>query len=250
MERSEGAVAGTASVSAQASSSTTTTQTTTTQVVTEADKQEAERLKGLGNAKLTAKEFDEAIRYYSDAIALVPNNAVYFANRAAAHSQKGDHESAITDANAAIAADPKYAKAYSRLGLALFSLGRYREAIDQGYSKALKLEPNNQITLDSLATAQRKLAESSSSSADDEPAPRPAAGGPNFADMLSGMMGGAGGNGTPDLGSMFNNPNFMQMAQQMAQNPQFQQMAQQLASNPDMMNNLGNLFGGNRGSGQ
>lgn len=35
---------------------------------------------------------------------------------AAAYSQQGDHEKAVKDAEKAIEVDPKYSKAYSRMG--------------------------------------------------------------------------------------------------------------------------------------
>ena len=35
---------------------------------------------------------------------------------AAAYSQQGDYDKAVTDANKAIEIDPKYSKGYSRLG--------------------------------------------------------------------------------------------------------------------------------------
>lgn len=35
---------------------------------------------------------------------------------AAAYSQQGDHEKAVNDAKKAVEVDPKYSKAYSRMG--------------------------------------------------------------------------------------------------------------------------------------
>jgi len=231
----------------------------------------AEDLKTQGNAKMTAKDFPAAIRLYGEAIALVPTNAVYFANRAAAHSHVGDHAAAVEDSKQAIQLDPKYVKAYSRLGLAYFALGRYSEAIEEGYQKGLALEPNNQLMKDSLNAAKQKLSAPASSSStssisatgedgDDDAtgAQQGAAGGNDFGNMMQNLMGAMGGGagrgagapgGVPDLGSFLSNPNFMQMASQMAQSPQFQQMAQQLSSNPDLISNLGGLFGGAGGAG-
>ena len=41
----------------------------------------AEELKSLGNKKMSAKDFPEAIKFYTEAISLDGNNAVYYANR-------------------------------------------------------------------------------------------------------------------------------------------------------------------------
>jgi tetratricopeptide (TPR) repeat protein len=65
---------------------------------------------------MSAKKHDLAIESYDKAIALDPLNSVYFSNRAAAYSSKGDHASAVLDAEKAIEVDPSFVKAYSRLG--------------------------------------------------------------------------------------------------------------------------------------
>jgi small glutamine-rich tetratricopeptide repeat-containing protein alpha len=62
------------------------------------------------------KKYEEAIQSYTKAIELSPNNPIYYGNRAAAYSHLGQHVKAIEDCKRAIALDPKYAKAYSRLG--------------------------------------------------------------------------------------------------------------------------------------
>lgn len=65
---------------------------------------------------MSGKSYDEAIETYTQAIELDSTNPVYYSNRAAAHSSKGDHLSAIGDAEKAIEVDPSYVKAYHRLG--------------------------------------------------------------------------------------------------------------------------------------
>ena len=65
---------------------------------------------------MSAKKYDEAIAEYTKAIDLDGTNPVFLSNRAAAHASKGDHLSAIGDAEQAISIDPKFVKAYSRLG--------------------------------------------------------------------------------------------------------------------------------------
>jgi len=80
------------------------------------DKAKAEKLKQEGNSLMTAKKYEDAIKAYTQAITLDATNPVYYSNRAAGYSSKGDHFSAIADANKAIEVDPNYSKGHHRLG--------------------------------------------------------------------------------------------------------------------------------------
>lgn len=102
--------------SAGASSSTSTSTPAQPKAPSEEDKLDAEKLKAEGNAKMSAKEYDAAIDLYSKAIAKDGSNAVYYSNRAAAYSSKGDHASAVSDAEKALEVDPSFVRAYHRLG--------------------------------------------------------------------------------------------------------------------------------------
>lgn len=87
----------------------------------QADKAQADAHKQRGNTLMSAKKYDDAIQAYNDAIALDPTNPVYYSNRAAAYSSKGDHLAAVGDAEKAIALDPSFLKSYHRLGYVLLS---------------------------------------------------------------------------------------------------------------------------------
>lgn len=106
-----------------------------------ADQAAAEKLKSEGNALMTKRDYPAAIAKYTEAITKNGTSPVYYSNRAAAHSQAGDHLKAIDDANKAKELDENFAKAYSRLGHAYFSLGRYSEAVT-AYEKGVELDPN------------------------------------------------------------------------------------------------------------
>ncbi|TFK41280.1 hypothetical protein BDQ12DRAFT_600655 [Crucibulum laeve] len=98
------------------SSQASTSGTSSPKAPSAEDKAEAEKLKASGNALMSSKKYDEAIDSYTKAVALDPSNPVYYSNRAAAHSSKGDHLAAVGDAEQAISVDPKFVKAYHRLG--------------------------------------------------------------------------------------------------------------------------------------
>lgn len=56
--------------------------------------------------------------------------------------------------------DPKYSKAYGRLGIAYSKLNKLELAVD-AYKKALELEPNNQDYLNNLNVAKQQLEDAS-----------------------------------------------------------------------------------------
>ncbi|KAJ3972305.1 putative stress-induced protein STI1 [Lentinula raphanica] len=243
------------------------------------DKANAEKLKQSGNALMSSKKYDEAIEAYSQAISLDPGNPIYYSNRAAAYSSKGDHLSAVGDAQMALAADPKFVKAYHRLGHAQYCLSDYKASAD-AFERGLKLDPTNAGLKSGLQNAKSRITDDDD---DDGPPPlipdepsaptstRGASGGlsdmSGMADMLRGM--GGGGGGMPDLASMMNNPQMMAMAQQMMsngglanlmQNPAVSDMMNrmqsgdmpsmaELMSNP-ALRNLANQFGAGAGAGR
>ncbi|KAL0306751.1 UNVERIFIED_CONTAM: Serine/threonine-protein phosphatase 5 [Sesamum radiatum] len=71
----------------------------------------AEELKLLANEAFKAHKYSQAIDLYTQAIEVNKDNAVYWANRAFAHTNLEEYGSAIQDATKAIEIDPKYSKA-------------------------------------------------------------------------------------------------------------------------------------------
>jgi len=235
----------------------TTTTTTTTQTGPAPQAKElAEKHKTEGNQKLSANLYPEAIESYTKAISLNPENPIYYSNRAAAYTQLNQNEKAIEDCDSAISKDPNYTKAYSRLGLAYFNLGRYKEAAELGYRKALALEPENKANQESLAQVEAKLREGPSGEA-------PAGGAPNIGDLLnnpalmnlarnlsSNLQGGVPGvapGQPPNIANMMNNPAMMSMFQNVMTQPGFSEMmndpniinmAKSVAQNPNAMNQI------------
>lgn len=185
---------------------------------------QAEALKTEGNKAMSAKDYGAAISAYGKAIELNPTSPVYYSNRAAAFSQIGQHDEAINDAREASKIDPKFGKAYSRLGHALFSSGRFAEAVE-AYQKGVEVDPTNEVLKKGLAASTEQVGRSGSPAQapprDAVSPPAAGAGGAGgFPDLsaLAGMAGGGGG-GMPDLASMMNNPMVAQMAQQLMSNP-------------------------------
>ncbi|XP_061680752.1 small glutamine-rich tetratricopeptide repeat-containing protein alpha [Syngnathoides biaculeatus] len=163
--------------------------------VSEEQRAEAERLKTDGNDHMKVENYAAAVEFYSKAIGVNPQNAVYYCNRAAALSKLGNYAGAVQDCERAIGIDPTYSKAYGRMGLALASLNKHAEAVTF-YKKALELDPDNDTYKANLKVAEDKMDAGS-----------PTAG-----------MGGV------DLAGLLSNPGFMNMASSLMTNPQVQQM--------------------------
>jgi small glutamine-rich tetratricopeptide repeat-containing protein alpha len=201
--------------------------------------EESEKLKGQGNAAMQKKDYPTAIDFYTKALEISPLNPIYLSNRAAAYSASQKHDLAKNDAELATVADPKYTKAWSRLGLSRFALGDAKGSME-AYAKGIEAEGNggSEAMKKGYETAKRRCEEEGVSPEPDTtersgPGSAGGAGGMPDLSSLAGMLGGGGGGagGMPDLGALM-------------QNPMMRQMASQMMSNPDMMNNLMSRFGG------
>ncbi len=208
-------------------------------------------MKSKGNAAMAQKDYPTAIDFYTQALAIDPANAVFLSNRAAACSASKDHESARTDAEAAVAIDPEYTKAWSRLGLARFALGDAKGSME-AYNKGIEHEGNggSDAMKKGYETAKRRVEELEADELETARGPGGQGGGPNLGDLASMFGGGAGaggaggaGGGMPDLSSIMNNPMFASMAQNLMSNPD---MMQNLMSNP-RLRQMAEQFGGGGG---
>ena len=189
------------------------------------DPQKAVEFKNQGNQALGQGNTDEAIRLYTEAIKCDPSQYVFYSNRSAAYTKKEDYDNAIKDAEKAISLNPSFPKSYSRLGFALWKLGRIEEA-RQAYQRGIRSCTDNQALKENLASLDQSNPSSSSSSTSGQSA------------------GGAGGNAQnpfASLGQMFgNNPMFAQLAQRLEdpavqaalQEPEMQELVQQIQANP------------------
>ncbi|KAL8784641.1 MAG: hypothetical protein Q9195_008970 [Heterodermia aff. obscurata] len=223
---------------------------------------EAESFKSAGNAAMQRKDYPAAIDLYSKAITLSPTNPIYLSNRAAAYSASHQHAQASTDAELAVAADPTYTKAWSRLGLARFVLGDAKGSME-AYGKGIEYEGSggseamkkgyqtakNRVELEEKDKAQNEDEDEDVGESARGAGGAPAGGMPDLS-ALAGMLGGGGrgggGGGMPDLSSIMNNPMFASMAQNLMSNPE---AMQGLMNNPQLRGLAERFGGGGQGGG-
>jgi len=87
-------------------------------------------------------KYEEAIEDYSTAIRLDPVHAFAYNNRGIVYRKQGEHVKAVADYNKAVELDPNYANAYNGRGIVYKELGEREKAIED-YSKAIKLNPDD-----------------------------------------------------------------------------------------------------------
>ncbi|KAH7935920.1 hypothetical protein HPB52_015175 [Rhipicephalus sanguineus] len=188
---------------------------------TEAQKVEAEKYKQEGNNMMKLEMYTAALECYTKAISLDGRNAVYYCNRAAAHSKLNNHLDAIEDCQRALEIDPKYGKAYGRIGLAYASLNQHQKA-KECYQKAVELDPENQSYVNNLRVAEEKLRELSVSFS------------PQQSEKTAVDV-------SFYFGTLLNNPTLMNMAATLMQDPNMQNIMSGLMSGGLSQNTGGGL---------
>ncbi|KAK4156170.1 hypothetical protein C8A00DRAFT_30983 [Chaetomidium leptoderma] len=179
----------------------------------------ADELKALGNKAIAAKDFDEAIDKFTQAIALDPSNHILYSNRSAAHASKKDWDGALSDAEKTTEIKPDWPKGWGRKGTALYGKGDLLGAHD-AYEQGLKIDPNNAGMKNDLASVKKAM------------------------DQEAGGAGGAFDSTGGGLGNMFSDPNLIQ---KLASNPKtsallgdpgFMAKLQAIKQNPNNMQDL------------
>lgn len=196
----------------------------------------ADELKALGNKAIAAKDFDDAIDKFTQAIAIDPSNHILYSNRSAAYASKKEWDNALSDAEKTTEIKADWAKGWGRKGTALWGKGDLLGAHD-AYEEGLKLDPNNAGLKKDLAATKRQMEAEVGA-------------GPNSADPMGDPMGGLGQMfkdpqlleklaKNPKTSSLLADPSFMAKLQQVQQNPS----NADLFSDPRMLQVLGVLMG-------
>ncbi|KAJ7567015.1 hypothetical protein O6H91_02G128600 [Diphasiastrum complanatum] len=118
--------------------------------------EKAEKLKESANVAFQARKYATAISLYTQAIELCNSNAVYWANRAFAHTKLEEYGSAIADATRSIEIDPEYVKGYYRRGAAYLAMGKFNEAL-KDFRQVCKIVPKDPDATKKLKECERAV---------------------------------------------------------------------------------------------
>ena len=112
-----------------------------------AKKIKAKELKEIGNKAFNKKKYDEAEKFYSEAIKLNMGSRPLWTNRATCRNVMKKHGEAISDCDSALSINPKCTKTITEKGKALLGLGRFDDA-RRCYESLRSLDGN--IAIDNL----------------------------------------------------------------------------------------------------
>lgn len=116
----------------------------------------AAELKRKGTEAFQNKEYEEAIKFYGQAIALSASDHLLYSNRSAAFAGAGKYEEALVDAQKCVELKPDFAKGYGRLGLAQFHLNKLMDA-KKAYEEGLKHDSQSPVLKDGLKDTKRNF---------------------------------------------------------------------------------------------
>uniref|UniRef100_A0A7N0TBP3 STI1 domain-containing protein n=1 Tax=Kalanchoe fedtschenkoi TaxID=63787 RepID=A0A7N0TBP3_KALFE len=171
----------------------------------------AEEAKAKGNAAFSAGDYPAAIKHFTDAISLAPENHVLYSNRSAAYASLNQYSEALADAKKTVELKPDWAKGYSRLGAAYQGLNQFHEAVSS-YRKGLEVDPSNEALKSGLADAEAAAARAA------RPRAGPGAGASPFGDAFGPEMW-AKLTADPSTRLFMQQPDFVKMMQDLQRNP-------------------------------
>lgn len=139
-----------------------------------------EEIKALGDAAFRVADHEKALRHYSSALskatdlaatlkASAPSSttqllAALYSNRSATHAQLRRLDEALLDGQHALRLRPRWGRAFSRVGYALFALRRFDEA-RATYERGVEAEPHSDELRRGLAEVLRAHGESAEGNA-------------------------------------------------------------------------------------
>lgn len=97
------------------------------------------------------KDYENAIKFYSEALELNPSNAIYYSNRSLAYLRTECYGYALADATKALEVDKNYIKGYYRRATSNMALGKFKaalkdyETVSDGCCRFITLYPDRLV---------------------------------------------------------------------------------------------------------
>eukprot|EP01089_Gocevia_fonbrunei_P006017 TRINITY_DN1653_c0_g1_i2.p1 TRINITY_DN1653_c0_g1~~TRINITY_DN1653_c0_g1_i2.p1 ORF type:complete len:546 (-),score=158.34 TRINITY_DN1653_c0_g1_i2:442-2079(-) len=98
---------------------------------------------------LQKNEFDKAVQHYTKGIELDSNNHILYSNRSAAYTKAQKYKEAVQDADKVIELNPSWPRGYSRKGTAQCFLQQFEEA-KETFTVGLEKNPNDESLKEGL----------------------------------------------------------------------------------------------------
>ncbi|KAK3268307.1 hypothetical protein CYMTET_23179 [Cymbomonas tetramitiformis] len=117
-----------------------------------------ERSKKAGNEAYQRRDYQEAIKLYSQAIAGDDKDKTLYSNRSAAYLSIGRYDDALVDAASCVRVDDAWAKGYFRLGNAYLAQQQWAEAA-ASFTRGIELAPDSKDMQVKLELAKEHRAE-------------------------------------------------------------------------------------------
>ncbi|KAM9359056.1 tetratricopeptide repeat protein 12 [Symphorus nematophorus] len=108
-----------------------------------AKEKKATALKDKGNEAYAQKDYETAVKYYSDGLAELRDMQPLYTNRAQAYIKLGKYKEAISDCEWALKCNERCIKAYLHMGKAYLALKKYNESRNC-FEKILEIEPGRE----------------------------------------------------------------------------------------------------------
>lgn len=119
----------------------------------------------IGQVYLAIRDYDEALKHYSAAIAMDPNYSEYYNERGSIYLQLGRLDEAHADYLKAVELSPPYFEVFTNLGQCYRRMEQLEKAIE-AYSRALDIEPNHILAFLGRAKAHEDMAQIEAAIAD------------------------------------------------------------------------------------
>jgi len=116
----------------------------------------AAKLKEQGTEAFKKKDYDQAVKMYSDAIAISKCDHVLYSNRSAAFAEGKKYKEALHDAQKCVELKPGFAKGYGRVALAQYNLNKLMDA-KKSYQEGLKHDSQNQVLKTGLRDTEKSF---------------------------------------------------------------------------------------------